>query len=67
LSASDSKKAGIRATFKAVAWSFFGVRKGVDHDADMANLNPLYVVLAGLIACACFVVGLIIFVKYIVL
>lgn len=67
MSALDPKKAGVVATFKAVAWSFFGVRKGVDHDADMANLNPLYVVLAGLAACAFFVLSLILFVKYIVL
>ena len=67
MSAGDAKKSGVIATFKAVAWSFFGVRKGADHDADMANLNPLYVVLAGLVACAAFVVSLIVFVKFIVL
>lgn len=67
MSAGDAKKSGIIATFKAVAWSFFGVRKGADHDADMANLNPVHVILAGLIACAAFVVGLILFVKFIVL
>ncbi len=67
MSAGDSKKSGIVATFKAVAWSFFGVRKGADHDADMANLNPLFVILAGFIACACFVFGLILFVNYVIL
>lgn len=67
MSAGDRKKSGVVATFKAVAWSFFGVRKGVDHDADMENLNPVYVILAGVLACAGFVVGLIVFVKYIVL
>jgi Protein of unknown function (DUF2970) len=67
MSANDAKKSGVVATFKAVAWSFFGVRKGADHDADMANLNPLYVILAGLIACAAFVLTLIVFVNYVVL
>jgi Protein of unknown function (DUF2970) len=59
----QSKKFGILATFKAVAWSFFGVRKGIDHDADMANLDPKYVVLVALISCAAFVLFLLALVK----
>ncbi len=59
------KKFGMLATFKAVAWSFLGIRKGKDHDADMANLNPLYVILAGVISCAAFVFVLLAVVKYV--
>jgi Protein of unknown function (DUF2970) len=62
----ESKKFGLVATFKAVAWSFLGIRKGADHDADMANLNPLYVILAGIISCVAFVFVLIAVVKYVV-
>jgi Protein of unknown function (DUF2970) len=62
----DIKQAGVLATFKAVAWSFFGVRKGVDHEHDMANLNPLYVILAGVLSCAVFVAVLIAVVKFVV-
>ncbi len=54
----DKPKFGLVATFKAVAWSFFGVRKGVDHDADMANLKPSHVVIVGIVACALFVLTL---------
>jgi hypothetical protein len=59
------KKSGMLATFKAVAWSFFGVRKGADHQADMENLNPVYVILAGIISCALFVFTLLAVVKYV--
>ena len=62
-----TKKSGMIATFKAVAWSFFGVRKGVDHDSDMANLNPVYVILAGVISCILFVLTLIAVVKYVLI
>jgi hypothetical protein len=63
---SKRKQAGVLATFKAVAWSFFGIRKGVDHEQDMANLNPVYVILAGVLSCAAFVAVLIAVVKYVV-
>jgi hypothetical protein len=59
------KKSGMLATFKAVAWSFFGVRRGADHESDMANLNPVYVILAGVISCVLFVLTLIAVVKYV--
>ncbi len=61
----QAKKSGMIATFKAVAWSFFGVRQGADHESDMANLNPVYVVLAGVISCVLFVLTLIAVVKYV--
>jgi hypothetical protein len=60
------KKTGLLATFKAVAWSFFGVRKGTDHQSDMENLNPMYVILVGIASCALFVLFLIAVVKYVV-
>jgi hypothetical protein len=63
MSAESTKKSSILATFKAVAWSFFGVRKGVDHDADMANLDPKFVVIVGIASCALFVLVLIGIVK----
>jgi uncharacterized OsmC-like protein len=60
----SNPKAGMLATFKAVAWSFFGVRRGADHESDMANLNPVYVILAGILSCVAFVFVLIAVVKY---
>jgi hypothetical protein len=47
----------IRA-FKAVFWSFFGVRKGADYEADLKRLKPQHVIFAGLVTCALFVLAL---------
>ena len=43
----------------AVFWSFLGVRKRRDYDADAQNLTPFQVVLAGLIGGAVFVLVMI--------
>ncbi len=40
---------------KAVMWSFFGVRKRRDLEADALHLNPLHVVLAAVISMAVFI------------
>lgn len=40
---------------RAVLWSFFGVRKGRDHERDLANLNPWHVVIAGFGCMAVFI------------
>jgi hypothetical protein len=44
--------------FKAVFWSFFGVRKGADYDEDARKLKPQHVIAAGLITAAAFVLAL---------
>jgi hypothetical protein len=46
-----------------VLWSFFGVRRRSDHERDAARLNPLHVIIAGLIAAAVFVFTLIMVVR----
>ena len=43
------RKGSFLGTLKAVAWSFFGVRKGADYARDLSQLNPLHVVIAGVI------------------
>lgn len=40
----------MRQAFRAVFWSFFGVRKGSDYDADAQRLKPQHVIAAGLIS-----------------
>jgi len=39
----------------AVFWSFFGVRKRRDYDADAQSLTPVQIIVAGLIGAAVFV------------
>ena len=51
--------------FKAVFWSFFGVRKRADYAADTQQLKPHHVIVAGLIAALCFVLALFGLVKWI--
>lgn len=53
-------------TVKAVAWSFFGVRKGSDYQKDVADLKPLHLIVVGLISVFIFVMGLIVFVHWVV-
>jgi hypothetical protein len=51
---------------RAVLWSFFGVRKRRDLEADATQLNPLHVVAAALIAAAILIGVLILVVRVVV-
>lgn len=53
-------------TLKAVAWSFFGVRKSSDYAQDVAKINPVHVIVAGVLAAVLFVAGLVFLVRWIV-
>lgn len=59
-------KASFAQTVRAVLWSFVGLRKGSEHESDMARLNPVHVIIAGLIAAAVFVAVLIAIVRVVV-
>jgi hypothetical protein len=52
--------------FKAVAWSFFGVRKRSEHERDVAELKPQHVIVAGIISAALFVLVLVLIVKWVI-
>jgi hypothetical protein len=43
--------------FRAVAWSFFGVRKSSDLERDVQRAQPGHVIIAAVVAAALFVVG----------
>ena len=49
------RKLNFFQTLKAVAWALFGVRKGSGYQEDVGKLNPLHVIVAGLLAAAIFV------------
>ena len=55
-----------RQTMRAVAWSFFGVRRSKDHVDDVARLNPVHVVVAGLVGAALFVAALVLLVRWVI-
>lgn len=45
----------MRNAFKAVFWSFFGVRRRTDYDSDARSLKPQHVIAAGLVSAVAFV------------
>jgi Protein of unknown function (DUF2970) len=53
-------------TFKAVAWSFFGVRKGSEYERDIAELKPQHVIVVGIVCAAVFVLALVAIVKWVI-
>ncbi|WP_375212661.1 DUF2970 domain-containing protein [Aquabacterium sp.] len=60
------RKGSFLQTLKAVAWSFFGVRKSSGYAEDVARINPVHVIVAGLLAALLFVLGLVWLVQWIV-
>ena len=61
---SAQRKLSFFHTMKAVAWGFFGVRKGAGYREDSARLNPVHVIVAGLLAAAIFVAVLVLIVRW---
>lgn len=53
-------------TLKAVAWSFFGVRKSSEYEKDVSQLNPVHVIVAGIVAAVAFVLALVLLVRWVV-
>lgn len=60
------RKASFGATMKAVLWSFFGVRRKSGYEKDAAQLNPVHVIIAGIIGALIFIVTLVMIVKAVV-
>lgn len=66
LKKASQRKSSFGATIKAVLWSFFGVRKKSDYEKDAQHLNPVHVIIAGLLGAVIFVAVLIVIVKSVV-
>ena len=60
------RPASLLQTVRAVAWSFFGVRRSADHAQDLSKLNPLHVVIAGVAGAALFVLAIVLLVRWVV-
>jgi hypothetical protein len=59
------RKGSFLQTLKAVGWSFFGVRKGSDYERDLSKLNPLHVVIAGVVGAGLFITALLLLVNWV--
>ena len=57
------RKSSFAQSMRAVFWSFFGVRKRRDLEADASQLNPLHVIAAALI-CTAILIGVLILVVH---
>jgi hypothetical protein len=51
---------------KAVLWSFFGIRKRADYEADQKRLTASQVIITGILCAMVFVIFLFFLVRFIV-
>ena len=59
------RKGSFFQTLKAVAWSFFGVRKSGEFEKDVSQLNPVHVVIAAVMGVIALIVGLMLLVNWV--
>jgi len=65
LRATVSRRGSFSRTLRAVLWSFFGVRKSSDRQKDAEQLNPVHVIIAGVIGAMLLVAGLLALVSWV--
>jgi len=61
-----ARKGSLRGTVLAVAWSFLGIRRRADYARDTAQLNPIHVIVGGIVGAAVFVLVLVLLVRWVV-
>ncbi|MEK8031894.1 DUF2970 domain-containing protein [Ideonella sp. DXS29W] len=66
LRAAASRKGSFLGTVRAVAWSFLGIRRGKGYEEDVSQLNPVHVVIAGIVGAILFVLTLVLLVKWMI-
>ena len=59
------RKGSFLQTMRAVAWSFFGVRRSADLEKDVDQLNPVHLVIAGVVGAVVFIVLLLVLVNWV--
>jgi hypothetical protein len=61
-----ARRGSFLQTLRAVAWSFFGVRRSTGLAEDVQKLNPVHVVIAGIAGAVVFIAGLVLLVRWVV-
>jgi len=65
LEGASRRKGSFLQTMRAVAWSFFGVRKSSEYEKDVSELNPVHVIVAGVIGAVLFIVLLVVLIDWV--
>ena len=60
------RKGSFARTARAIAWAFFGVRNSGEYDKDVSQLNPVHVIIGGVIGALLFVGALVVIAKWVV-
>ncbi|MGA8007062.1 MAG: DUF2970 domain-containing protein [Burkholderiales bacterium] len=63
---SDAMRPGLLEVVKTVLFGAMGVRRKADHERQTQPLNPVYLIIAGVVFAALFVVTLIVIVRIVV-
>jgi hypothetical protein len=68
---SDLREAAARRgsfvqTIRAVGWSFFGIRRSKGLEQDLQKLNPVHVIIAGVLGAVVFITVLVLLVRWVV-
>ena len=64
--ASAARKGSFPRTVRAVAWSLIGLRKGSEYQQDLEKINPVHIIVVGLLAIFALVFSLIAVVNWVV-
>jgi hypothetical protein len=60
------RKGSIWRTIKAISWSFVGLRSRDAYEEDIENLNPVHILIVGLVGVMVFVGSLILLATWVV-
>ncbi len=60
------REGSLLQTVQAVAWSFFGVRRSKGLEQDVQKLNPVHVVIAGILGAVLFIAALVMLVRWVI-
>jgi hypothetical protein len=61
-----ARRGSFLQTIKAVAWSFLGIRRSAGLEQDLQKLNPVHVIVAGILGAVLFVTALVFLVRWVV-
>jgi hypothetical protein len=62
----EPRKATPLQVIRAVLWSFLGIRRRSEHEADAVRLKPSQVIVAGIVLAIIFVLTLVVIVRLVI-